>query len=332
MKTQKKKIISDLVSESFLISVCRQIRIWQIILTVLLFMTSCAAPVSVYIDVLQPSRMSRRYPVDSMLVINNCQKWKPFEIDDTLYVPVQMDTLFRTVTQKLVDSECTDYLVRVDSGLNTIDSCFVNKIPDSVIVRSSDDYNIRTILSIDNAYAKIPLVTTDENCWADACICMTFSRVGDRLKKENSVIVGRLYYKGNKIKEEDLQDDLVRRLSDDVVRGLMPYWKTSGRRIYTSLSSDLRYGYLAYINGKSEMAEQLWRTAAKESSFRKLRVAAYINLAFLMESEDRLGDALQCLDNAERSMGKKKYDQMQQLISKYREVLNYRINMSKYLK
>lgn len=332
MKMQINKIMSDGRSGRFLVSVCRRIRIWQIILMVLFFMTSCASSVAVYIDVLQPSKISQKYPVDSMLVINNCQNWKPYKVDDTLYVPVQIDTLFRTVTQKLVDSECTNYLIRLDSGLTSVDSCLVKTLPDSLIVRASNDNDIRTVLSIDNAYAKIPLVTTDENCWADACISLTYNRVGDHLKKEKNELVGRLYYKGNKIKEEDLQADLVRRLSDDVVRSLMPYWKTTGRIIYTSLSSDLRYGYLAYVNNKNELAEQLWRSAAKESTFRKLRVAAYIDLAFLMESKDRLDEALRCLDCAEMEMGQKKYDKMQQLISKYRKVLNYRISISKYLK
>lgn len=331
MKMQKNRSISDLFSESSR-GYIRHIKGWPVVLIILFFMTSCAAPVSVYLDTLEPSQIGRKYPADSLLVVNNLQKWKPFEVDDTLYIPVQADTLFKLVTQKLVDNDCSRYLVRIDSGLVESDSCFIKSLPDSLLEYSSVDYNIRTILSIDNAYAKVPLVTMSDECWADAYICLTYSRIGTQSTQEKSTIVDRLYYKGNKIKEEELQADLLRRLSDDIVREMMPFWRTVGRTIYTSLASDLRYGYLAYIGGNKDMAERLWKQASEESTFRKLRVAAYINLAFLKESEDSFTEALVYLDCAERVMNGKDYVSMKQLIGKYRKILKHRMEMSQYLK
>lgn len=332
MKMQMNGSISNSVSESAREYVRHIFKDCPVILFILFFMTSCAAPVAVYVDVLEPSLMSRKFPADSLLVVNNLQRWKPFEVDDTLYIPVQTDTLFKQITQKLVDNDCSKYLVRIDSGLVESDSCFIKSLPDSLLEASSVDYNIRTILSIDNAYAKVPLVTISDDCWADGYICLTYNRIGIRPTQEKSTIVGRLYYKGNKIKEEELQADLVRRLSDDIVRELMPFWQTVGRTIYTSLASDLRYGYLAYISGNREQAEQLWKQAAEESTFRKLRVAAYVNLAFLKESEDSFTKSLVYLDCAEREMNGKDYASMKQLIDKYRKILKHRIEMSQYLK
>lgn len=332
MKMQMNGSKSNSVSESAREYVRHIFKNWPVILSILFFVTSCAAPVAVYVDVLEPSPMERKFPADSLLVVNNLQRWKPFEVDDTLYIPVQTDTLFKQITQKLVDNDCSRYLVRIDSGLVESDSCFIKSLPDSLLESSSVDYNIRTILSIDNAYAKVPLVTMSDDCWADAYICLTYNRIGIRSALEKSTIVGRLYYKGNKIKEEELQADLVRRLSDDIVRELMPFWQTVGRTIYTSLASDLRYGYLAYVSGNKEVAEQLWKQAAEESTFRKLRVAAYINLAFLKESEDSFTASLVYLDCAERVMNGKDYASMKQLIDKYRKILKHRIEMSQYLK
>lgn len=57
-------------------------------------------------------------------------------------------------------------------------------LPDSLLEASSVDYNIRTILSIDNAYAKVPLVTISDDCWADGYICLTYNRIGIRPTQE----------------------------------------------------------------------------------------------------------------------------------------------------
>lgn len=297
---------------------------WHGVLLVLLSFTSCVSPVGISVNVLKPSAIKQQYKLDSVAIVDNCGKWDSFTFNDTLVLSATSDKLVSALAQKLADSDEFKYIIRVDSCMAIPDSLHVHLLSDSVCRQICTDLGVSSIVSVDLAYAKIPLVSSTGRGDVLSKICFSVYKPGVTDSVKTFDAASTFFYPGTTIKEEMLEEDLVDVLSDAVKNKLSSYWTTVGRILYTSLASDLRYGYLAYTSGKYEEARSLWAETAANSSIRKYRVAAFVNLAFLDEMEDRYNNALINLDKAEEAMGTKHYSDISAFIESYRKVLRER--------
>lgn len=297
---------------------------WCGILFVLFLITSCVSPVGISVNVLKPSAIKQQFKLDSVAIVDNCGKWDSFTYNDTLVLSATSDKLVEALAQKLANSEDFKYVIRVDSCMAVPDSLHVHLLTDSVCRQICADLGVSSLVSVDLAYAKIPLVSTTGHGDVLSKVYFSVCKPGmtDSLKTFDAA--SAFYYPGTTIKEEMLEEDLVDVLSDAVKNKLSSYWTTVGRILYTSLASDLRYGYLAYTAGKYDEARRLWTETSTGSSMRKYRVAAFVNLAFLDEMEDHYNDALINLDKAKEAMGTKSYADISAFIESYRKILRER--------
>lgn len=316
--------------KSYLCSVLQQH--WIGILLVLFLFTSCVSPVGVSVNILRPSAIGQKFNLDSVAIVNNCGKWDSFTYRDTLVYPAAADKLVEVLAQKLANSDEFKYVIRVDSCLAVPDSMHVHVLTDSVSRQICADWGVSSIISVDLAYAKIPLVSNTGRGDVFSNVVFSVYEPGSSDSIQSYTGVSNFFYPGTTIKEDMLEDDLADVLSDEVKNRLSSYWSSVGRILYTSLASDLRYGYLAYTSGKYDEARKLWSETANSSSIRKYRVAAFINLAFLDEMEDHYSDALINLDKAEEAMDPKHYTDMSNFIASYRKILRDRQRISETMK
>lgn len=299
----------------------------------LLFFSSCAAPFSVTIDTLEPSWLARKYHPGRLAVVDNARWFESFEHKDTLVLACPTGPLAASVAQRLSDSEAFDKVMLMDTSLCTRDSLARWEMTDSVVSAMAKDLGVDMLLTVNLAYAKIGRYTvTPERNEIKAEVIWSLYAPGHSGALESFRNISSLWYAGTSIQQKELEEELINTFSEAVTRKTTPYWTESYRVLYTSLASDLRYGYLAYSHGEYEEARRIWTETAQRSSYRKLRAAAYVNLAFLHEIEDDFSGALTCLEQAEQAMGEKSYSTMRGIIGEYRKLLEQRKEHRKHFK
>lgn len=292
------------------------------VLSVLFFCSSCVAPVSVYINVLEPSLLQQKYQIDSVAVVDNGTDWSAFIYKDTLVMPAFTEQIVRTLSQKMADSGEFPYVMKVDSPLIKSDSMQIVGLSDSLVERLCSDLCVRSLLTVDLAYAKIPLTTTTGTALVYPSASYALYQSGHKGGPvEQFFVDDRYYYPETSIKEEVLAEDVVETVADKMAGRLTSGWESVARVIFTSLSSDLRYGYLAYTAGEYDEALSLWTETAENAWSRKMRVAAYLNLALVYEMSDAFSEALQCVENAGAEMSGKGYGNMREYMERYRQIL-----------
>lgn len=292
------------------------------VLPVLFFCSSCVAPVSVYIDVLKPSLLQQKYQIDSIAVVDNGAGWSAFILNDTLVMPIPAGQIVQTLSQKMADSGEFPYVMKVDSARIKSDSMQIASLPDSLVERICSDLGVRSLLTVDLACVRIPLITTTGSSAVSPSASYALYQSGHKGGPVEQFFVNDLYYyPGTSIKEEVLAEDAVECVSDMMVGRLTSGWTSVTRAIFTSLSSDLRYGYLAYSAGKYDEALSLWTETAENAWWPKIRAAAYLNSALVYEMSDAFSEALQCMEKAGYALGNKDYGNMREYMESYRQIL-----------